>query len=76
MMQYELPNGPCGAVGPGGMAERRGWPGCEVRSDPCLPMGRTHQGHPQGTSHELPHHNRVQGGECREHLLWSSYEFM
>ena len=54
------------------LAEHRGWPGCEVRSDPCLPMGWAHQRHPQGTSHELPHHHRVQEGECREHLLWSS----
>ena len=44
--------------GPGGGRRRRGWSVYEVRSDPCVPMGGAHLGHPQGTSHELPHHHR------------------
>ena len=43
---------------PGGMVEQRGWSGCEVRSEPCVPMGGIHQGHAQGNSYKLPHHHR------------------
>ena len=44
--------------GPVGMAELRGWSGCEVKSKNCVPIDWVHQGHAQGTPHELPEHHR------------------